>query len=84
MRLDSHNGNLVRVPRALCHGEAQFRDEHGEGGFVDGVEGIGGRGQLSADGPEPGCGLCGGIDGDGEGFAGANELLRGGYTVWHG
>ena len=39
MRLDPHNGDLVRHLRALGEGVAQFRDEHRKGRLVDGVEG---------------------------------------------
>ena len=39
VRLDSHNCDLVRHLRAFGEGEAQFGDEHREGGLVDCVEG---------------------------------------------
>ena len=84
MCFNTHNGYLIRILRALSECEAQFRDEHGEGRFVDGIEGVSGGSQLGADGAEPRFGLCGGIDGDGEGLAGSNEFLGGGYAVQDG
>ena len=45
--LDAHDGDLVGYACALGEGEAEFGDEHGEGGFVDCVEG--GIVELGAD-----------------------------------
>ena len=36
---DADDGDLVGDPGALGEGVAEFGDEHGEGGLVDGVEG---------------------------------------------
>lgn len=38
VRLDPHDGDLVGHLGALGERVAEFRDEHGEGGLVDGVE----------------------------------------------
>ena len=39
MGLDADDRNLIWFRRTLGEGKTQFRNEHGEGGFVDGVDG---------------------------------------------
>ena len=80
MRLDPHNGNLILLIGVRLQGESQVGHEHGEGGFVDGEEGVvgGGGGEFGAEGTEARGGLRCSVDGDAEGGAGADHLLRGG------
>ena len=47
VRLDPYNGDLVRYLGVFGEGIAEFGDEHGEGGLVDGVEGR--AGEFGAD-----------------------------------
>ncbi len=77
VRFNADNGDLIRVRRRGTEGEAQLRDHHAERSFIDCERGLVGREELGAERTETGEGLCGGVDGDGEGMAGLDHFLGG-------